>query len=96
MDERKRRVRRHKQDELAEADRERRSSRRQSNERKGAAAGAVMGTVAVGPLGAPIGAAAGAAVGALTPDPDSPPAHTHDLDAPCYDGCPAWPSTKNV
>jgi hypothetical protein len=53
-----------------------------------------MGTVAVGPLGAPIGAAAGALYDATKPDPDAPPSHTHDLDAPCYDGCPAWHSER--
>jgi hypothetical protein len=60
----------------------------------GAATGAVIGTVAVGPLGAPIGAAAGAIADAATPDPNEPPSHTHDLDTPCYDGCPAWTSQK--
>lgn len=63
-------------------------------EHSGAATGATLGTVAVGPLGAPIGAAAGAIADALAPDPNEPPSHTHDLDAPCYDGCPAWPSEK--
>ena len=68
--------------------------REKHNDHSGAAAGALLGTVAVGPLGAPIGAAAGAAVDALMPDKDAPPSHTHDLDAPCYDGCPAWHSEK--
>lgn len=61
---------------------------------EGAVTGAVLGTVAVGPLGAPLGAAAGAVVDALKPDPDAPPSHTHDLEAACYDGCPAWHSSK--
>ena len=63
-------------------------------EHAGAATGAAIGTVAIGPLGAPIGAAAGAIVDATAPDPNEPPAHTHDLDTPCYDGCPAWRSEK--
>ena len=60
----------------------------------GAATGAALGTVAIGPLGAPIGAAAGAVADALAPDPNEPPSHTHDLDIPCYDGCPAWKSER--
>lgn len=67
-----------------------------SKKHPGATTGAVMGTVAIGPLGAPIGAAIGAVVDAMTPDPNEPPTHTHDLDAPCYDGCPAWKSSKNA
>jgi hypothetical protein len=68
--------------------------RKDTSEHEGAAAGALLGTVAVGPLGAPVGAAAGAVVDALKPDPNAPPSHTHDADVPCYDGCPAWHSTK--
>lgn len=68
--------------------------RKARDKHKGARAGALLGTVAIGPLGAPIGAAGGAIVDALTPDPNDPPTHTHDLDAPCYDGCPAWRSKK--
>jgi hypothetical protein len=78
--------------EQATPTRARRSSKRSKH--KGAASGAVLGAVSVGPLGAPIGAAAGAVVDALAPDPNDPPTHTHDADAPCYDGCPAWHSRK--
>jgi len=67
---------------------------RVSEKHTGAANGAVMGAVAVGPIGAPIGAAIGAVADALAPDPNEPASHTHDLDAPCYDGCPAWKSKK--
>ncbi len=66
----------------------------QKEKHEGAASGALLGTVAIGPLGAPIGAAAGELVDRLIPDADDPPKHTHDLDAPCYDGCPAWHSAK--
>ena len=79
-----------RQDDLEDAGAE----RKEHHDHSGAAAGALLGTVAVGPLGAPIGAAAGAAVDALIPDENAPPSHTHDLDAPCYDGCPAWHSSK--
>ena len=57
----------------------------------GARVGALVGSVAIGPLGMPIGAAAGAVVDAMTPGPDAPPSHTHNIELnPCYDGCPAW------
>ena len=67
---------------------------RERRKHKSEASGALMGTVAVGPLGAPIGAAVGRALEAVTPDPNEPPSHTHEADAPCYDGCPAWTSRK--
>ena len=70
------------------------ATERSKDKHTGAATGAVLGTVAVGPLGAPLGAAAGAVYDAIKPDPGAPPNHTHDLDAPCYDGCPAWHSDK--
>jgi hypothetical protein len=77
-----------------EHEHERTVEKKRGKGHEGAVSGAVLGTVAVGPLGAPIGAAAGAVVDALKPDADAPPSHTHDLDAPCYDGCPAWHSEK--
>ena len=70
------------------------AERKKHDKHSGAATGALLGTVAVGPLGAPIGAAAGAVADALIPDENAPPSHTHDLDVPCYDGCPAWHSAK--